>query len=306
MHGDRSRIPSTRIPNTQNRSAHGYGLRVPHYAELLERGPRGDLLEAITENFIGRGGRARAVLERVRRDADIALHGVSLSLGGSDPLNEHYLRQLHELERAVQPRVVSDHLCFGTVAGHYAHDLWPLPYTEEAIRHVSARIARVQDRLQRQIAIENVSSYIEYQASEMSEQAFLVEVAKRADCLVLLDVNNIVVSAKNHGLDAHEYLAAIPVGRVAQLHLAGHTDYGTHAIDDHGSAVPDVVWELYDAVVQRFGQVPAIVEWDEGAPTLAQVEEQSALARQRERSVLDRTVSESGVLGRSVLERATP
>lgn len=268
---------------------HGFGLRVPHYAELIERCPRGELFEAISENFMGRGGRARAVLERVRRDADIALHGVSLSLGGVDPLNEAYLRDLTQLVHEVQPRFVSDHLCFGTFEGHYGHDLWPLPHSAEAVTHVAARIAHVQERLGRQILIENVSSYVEYQSSEMPEWAFLTEVAQRADCLILLDVNNVIVNAKNHGLDPQAYIAALPTARVAQLHLAGHSDYGTHAIDDHGSAVPEEVWALYERVVARFGAVPAIVEWDDNVPSLDELEAQSAQARAREQAVLRAT-----------------
>jgi len=263
-----------------HRAMHGYGLRLPHYDQLIERGPGCELVEAVTENFAGRGGRARAVLERVRRDAEVALHGVSLSLGSVDPLSERYLEQLDALQRHVQPLFVSDHLCFGTVFGHYSHDLWPLPYTEEAIAHVVTRIAVVQERLRRQILIENVSSYIEHQDSTLSEHAFLAEVAERADCLILLDVNNVVVSAKNHGFDPLEYIATVPVERVAQLHLAGHSDYGTHAIDDHGSAMPQEVWALYEAVIARFGDVPAIVEWDQNIPTLDELQAHSAVARE--------------------------
>lgn len=258
---------------------HGYGLRVPHYAELLERGPRCELVEAVTENFIGRGGRARAVLERVRRDAELALHGVALSLGGLDPLNEGYLVQLDALQRELQPLFVSDHLCFGSVGGHYGHDLWPLPYTEEAIEHVALRIGAVQERLGRQILIENVSSYVEYRQSALAEHAFLAAVAERADCLILLDINNVIVSAKNHGFDPDAYLAALPRERVAQLHLAGHSDYGTHAIDDHGSAVPDDVWALYRVATERFGDVPAIVEWDQNLPALEVLEREASRAR---------------------------
>lgn len=260
---------------------HGYGLRVPHYGELLVRGTRCRFVEAITENFAGRGGRAHAVLERVRRDAEVALHGVSLSLGGVDPLNERYLDQLDALQRAVQPIFVSDHLCFGTVHGWSGHDLWPLPYTEEALAHVVERIKRVQDRLRRRILVENVSSYLEHTGSTLTEHAFLCEVAQRADCSILLDVNNVIVSAKNHGVDPDAYIAALPVERVAQLHLAGHTDYGTHAIDDHGSAVPPEVWALHRTVVERFGDVPAIVEWDQNLPALEVLEAEASRARIR-------------------------
>lgn len=272
----------------QAQSMHGYGLRLPHYGHLLERGPSGEICEAITENFLGRGGRARAVLLRTRRDTEVLLHGVSLSLGGSDTLAEHYLHALAELAHQVQPKLISDHLCFGTFGGRYGHDLWPLPYTEEAIAHVSDRIMRVQDRLRRRILIENVSSYLTYRSSEMPEWEFVSAVAERADCLLLLDVNNIVVNAKNHGFSAPEYVSKIPARRVAQLHLAGHTDYGTHAIDDHGSAVPDSVWQLYEEVVMRVGCVPTIVEWDDNVPALVELERQSELARQHERAALAR------------------
>jgi len=258
---------------------HGYGLRAPHYAELLEHGPRVSFVEAVTENFVGRGGRARAVLERVRRDAEVALHGVSLSIGSLDALNDGYLDRLRALQHAVQPRFVSDHLCFGSVGGHYGHDLWPLPYTEEAIAHVVARISTVQDRLGRQILIENVSSYIEHRESTLSEHEFLSIIAERADCLILLDVNNVIVSAKNHGFDPHAYIAGLPAQRIAQLHLAGHTDYGSHAIDDHGSPVPAEVWALYGAVIERFGPLPTIVEWDQDLPSLFELQEQCARAR---------------------------
>jgi uncharacterized protein len=254
-------------------------LRVPHYGELLARGARCNFVEAISENFIGRGGRARAVLERVRRDAEVALHGVAMSIGGVDPLNEAYLDQLDALQRAVQPRFVSDHLCFGTALGFSGHDLWPLPYTEEAIAHVALRITRVQDRLRRRILLENVSSYVEHRASALAEHDFLCAVAERADCLILLDVNNVIVNAKNHGIDPDAYVAALPVTRVAQLHLAGHTDYGTHAIDDHGSAVPPEVWALYRTVLERFGELPTIVEWDQNVPSLEVLEAECARAR---------------------------
>lgn len=269
------------------RGHHGYGLRVPHYRELLERGTNAGLVEIVSENFVGRGGRPRAVLERVRRDAPIALHGVSLSLGGSDPLSEPYLDGLAELSRDIDACWVSDHLSFGTHDGHYAHDLWPLPRTEEALFHVVERVGRVQDRLGERILLENVSSYLEFQHDTLAESEFLAAVAERADCLILLDVNNVIVNSKNHGLDPEAYVAGLPRARVGQLHLAGHSDHGSHAIDDHGSAVPDDVWRLYRAVVRRFGPVPAIVEWDENVPTLAELELEAAKAAHLEREVLD-------------------
>ncbi len=268
---------------------HGYGLRVPHYTELLERGSPAGLVEVVTENFLWRGGRPRAVLERVRRDSDVALHGVSLSLGGVDPLNDGYLDELARLRRSIDAAFVSDHLCFGTERGHYAHDLWPLPRTEEALVHVAARIQRVQDRLGERILVENVSTYLEFPENELGEAAFLGAVAERADCFILLDVNNVIVNAKNHGLSPTDFVATLPVERVRQLHLAGHTDHGTHAIDDHGSRVPDAVMELYRHVLRRFGRVPAIVEWDDNVPTLEELEQEMERVKAVESEVLGAT-----------------
>src|SRR6478609_1056915 len=192
----------------------GFGLRAPHYDEILSRRLRADLAEAIGENFLGRGGRAFSVLERVRTDMPIALHGVSLSIGGTDPLSDTYLTELGELSARIEAFSVSDHLCFGSFGGHYAHDLWPLPYTEEALAHVVERVQRVQDRLGRQLLLENVSSYVQYRASTLDEWEFLSEVVTRADAGILLDLNNVFVSAQNHGFLPAEYLAALPRERV--------------------------------------------------------------------------------------------
>ena len=266
---------------------HGYGIRASHYAQLLERGARAQYLEAVSENFLDRGGRPAAVLERVRKDAEIILHGVSLSIGGMDPIAEDYVRALRTLARQVEAAWVSDHLCFGTFGGHYGHDLWPLPYTEEALHHVTARVREVQERLGRQLLLENVSTYVEYRASVMTEWEFLAAVAEQADCLILLDLNNVCVSAKNHGFQPKAYLDALPGPRIRQLHLAGHTDYGTHAVDDHGSHVCTAVWELYRDALRRFGAIPTIVEWDENVPPLEVLEAEAAMARRIERELCD-------------------
>jgi uncharacterized protein len=244
------------------------------------------LVEALTENFLDRGGRAHAVLCRVRRDADVVLHGVSLSIGSLDPLDDEYLKGVRELARSIEAAWVSDHLCFGSFGGHRAHDLWPLPYTEEALRHVVDRVKQAQDLIGERLLLENVSSYLEYRASTLSEWEFVREVVERADALLLLDVNNVQVNAKNHGFSPIAYLDSLPRERVRQLHLAGHTDHGTHAIDDHGSSVPDVVWELYRHAVRRFGTVATIVEWDENVPTLETLRAESEMARTIEREVL--------------------
>lgn len=250
----------------------GFGLRAPHYGELLDRPVRASFLEAVAENFVGRGGRPRRVLEHLAANARLCLHGVSLSVGGVDELNWQHVDALRELGASVQAAWVSDHLCFATVGGHYAHDLWPLPYTEEALEHVVARARLVRERLGRPFLLENVSSYVEYEASSMPEWEFLAEVARRADVGILLDVNNVIVSAKNHGFSPQAYVDALPPERVMQIHLAGHSDYGTHAIDDHGSAVPAEVWSLYRRALLRFGPVPSIVEWDDNVPLLAELE----------------------------------
>ena len=259
----------------------GIGLRVPHYDRILERGVRADFVEATSENFIGRGGRAHAVLERVRRDQPIALHGVSLSIGGLDPLSERYLEGLAELATRIDALSVSDHLCFGTFGGHYAHDLWPLPYTEEALAHVVERVARVQERLGRRLLLENVSSYVEYQASALSEWEFLSEVATRADAGILLDVNNVFVSAANHGFSPSDYLRGLPRARVAQIHLAGHSEAAGYLLDDHGSPVAEPVWQLYEQAIALFGAVPTLIERDERVPELAELEAEAEYARTR-------------------------
>jgi uncharacterized protein (UPF0276 family) len=227
------------------------------------------------------------VLGRVRRDSEVVLHGVSLSIGSIDPLDLDYLDGVRALVDFIEPTWISDHLCFGSVDGHRAHDLWPLPFTEEALAHVVERVQRVQDVLGTRLLLENVSSYVEYRASTMLEWDFLREFAERADALLLLDVNNVHVNAQNHGFSADAYVEALPPERVKQIHLAGHTDYGTHAIDDHGSAVPEPVWELYRHAVRRFGPVTTIVEWDENVPDLEVLRAESEKARRIEREVLD-------------------
>jgi len=243
-------------------------------------------VEAISENFLAPGGRPYAVLEKVRRDVPVVLHGVSLAIGSVDPLDERLLRALRALADRVEPAYVSDHLCWGRHGGRYAHDLLPLPYTEEALAHVVSRVQEVQEALGRQILLENVSSYLEYAASSMTEWEFLARVAKDADCGILLDVNNVYVSARNHGFDPDAYLAGIPVDRVGQFHLAGHSDHGQYVLDTHDAPVADAVWELYRSALRRFGTVPALIEWDDHVPDLERVVEESRRARAVEAEVL--------------------
>ncbi|WP_242336666.1 MULTISPECIES: DUF692 domain-containing protein [unclassified Anaeromyxobacter] len=271
---------------TRKHLGHGIGLRTKHFAQHLATPPPVDWVEAISENFMAPGGRPLAVLEKVRRDVPVVLHGVSLSIGSTDPLSEGYLAQLADLARRIEPAWISDHLCWGSHGGRYAHDLWPLPYTEEALRHVVARVARVQDALGRQILLENVSSYVAFRASEMSEWEFASEVVRRADCGILLDVNNVYVSARNHGFDPHAYLAGVPADRVGQLHLAGHSDRGRYLLDSHDHEVPAAVWDLYRETVRRVGPVSTLVEWDDHIPPLERLVEESRRAEAIEAEVL--------------------
>jgi hypothetical protein len=257
---------------------HGIGLRTKHFPRFLAERPPVDWVEAVSENFMAEGGRPLAVLEKVRRDMPVVLHGVALSIGSVDPLSERYLSDLERLVRRIEPAMVTDHLCWGSHRGQYLHDLLPLPYTEESLAHVAGRVARVQERLGRQILLENPSSYVAFKDSTMTEWEFLAELSRRADCGILLDVNNVIVSARNFGFDPLRYLEGIPLDRVGQFHLAGHSDKGRYLLDTHDEPVPAVVWDLYREALRRFGRVPALVEWDDHIPPLEEVVAQSLCA----------------------------
>jgi uncharacterized protein (UPF0276 family) len=266
---------------------HGIGLRTTHFPHYLAQGAQGiDWVEIISENFFEPGGRPWSVLEKVRAEVPVVAHGVSLGIGSVDPLSEDYLKSLQRLVERIQPAWVSDHLCWGGYAGKYAHDLLPLPYTEEALAHIVERIERVQDRLGRQILLENVSSYVAYAESAMPEWEFLTELTRRADCGILLDVNNVYVSAFNHGFPAERYIDAIPADRIGQVHLAGHTDRGTYLFDSHIGPVPDPVWTLFRRLTERIGAVPTLVEWDEDIPPYEVVVADSQRAAEMTREVL--------------------
>lgn len=247
----------------------GLGLRTDHYEQILESRPRVDWFEALSENYLVPGGKPLYYLDRIRADFPMVLHGVSLSIGSTDPLDHDYLKALKELTRRVEPAWVSDHLCWTGVAGRNLHDLLPLPCTEAAMEHVAARVREVQDFLGRRILLENVSSYVSFRQSEMSEWEFLAQIAMRADCLILLDVNNIYVSAFNHGFDANAFIDGIPADRVRQIHLAGHSHCGSHIIDTHDAQIIDPVWALYARAVKRFGNVATMIERDDNIPPLA-------------------------------------
>ena len=258
---------------------YGLGLRVEHYQQLLDQPQGVDWLEIISENYLVPGGLPLVWLERFRARFPLAMHGVSLSIGGTDPLDEGYLARLDALARRIEPAWVSDHLCWTGVQGLNLHDLMPLPYTEEALEHVVARVRQVQDRLQRRILLENVSSYLRFAEAQLQEWEFLAEVAQRADCLILLDINNIYVSASNHGFDAMRYLDGVPIERVQQFHLAGHEHGEQLLVDTHDAPVPSPVWALYEAAVRRFGAVSTMIERDDHIPPLHELVAELAQAR---------------------------
>ncbi len=268
-----------RAPESRPFLGFGLGLRVEHFAEILAEPPRVDWFEITSENFMVAGGKPLHHLEHVRARYPVAMHGVSLSIGSTDPLDMDYLCALKTLARRVEPVWISDHLCWTGVGGVNSHDLLPLPYTEEAIAHVCSRVGQVQDFLGREILLENLSSYVEFSGSRMPEWQFLAEIAKRSGCRLLLDVNNIQVSARNHGFDPLDYLAGIPGDKVWQIHLAGHSDYGDYVIDTHDHDVPAEVWRLYEAAIERFGPVSTMIERDDHIPPLPELLQELDIAR---------------------------
>jgi len=271
----------------------GIGLRPRHYPELLEAAsPRAlgiDFLEAISENHVVDGGRPVRVLSALRERVPLVLHGVSLNVGSTDPLDGDYLRRLDAAARRFEPAWLSDHLCWTGVGGENLHDLLPLPCTDEALVHVADRVARVQDRLGRRIALENVSSYLAFHADRMSEAELLAGVAERADCGILLDVNNVFVSAHNHGFDADAYVKALPPERVFQVHLAGHSEGDGLLIDTHDHPVRDEVWALFERTLRHTGPVSTLIEWDDRIPALAELVAEAARAR----AILERVTEET-------------
>jgi uncharacterized protein (UPF0276 family) len=246
----------------------GIGLRSPHYAELIERRPALAFLEVHSENFFAEGGAALAWLERFRSHYSLSLHGVGLSLGSADGIDERHVAKLERLVRRVEPRFVSEHLSWSALGGRHSNDLLPLPYTEEALALVVERVGALQERLRRPVLLENVSTYHAFAESTLPEWEFVAEVARRSGCQLLLDVNNIHVNAVNHGFDARAYLAAIDAASVGEIHLAGHEASDGCLIDTHGTPVSPAVWSLYRAAVERFGGRPTLVEWDTDIPAL--------------------------------------
>ncbi len=264
----------------------GLGLRVDHYEAILAERPRVDWFEVLTENYLVPGGKPLSYLMRFRERYPLVMHGVSLSIGSTAPLDLEYLRQVKALAQRLEPEWLSDHLCWTGMAGRNMHDLLPLPYTEEALAHVVARIRQVQDVLGRRILMENVSSYVGFSGSQLTEWEFLRAVAERADCLILLDVNNIYVSSVNHEFDPLTYLAAMPAARVQQIHLAGHENHGDYLIDTHDHPVPDPVWDLYAAALRHCGPVATMIERDDNIPPLAELVAELEQARTLSAQVL--------------------
>ncbi len=246
----------------------GIGLRAPHYAAVWERRPSVALLEVHSENFFGDGGEPLAWLERFRGAYPLSFHGVGLSLGSADPLDDRHLARLEALVRRFEPALVSEHLSWSSIASRHANDLLPLPFTEEALDHVVERIGQVQDRLGRQILVENVSTYMTFAQSALPESEFVTEVVRRSGCGLLLDVNNLWVNACNHAFDPRAYLDAIDAGMVRELHLAGYEAEGSLLIDTHATRVSAEVWALYREALRRFGPRPTVVEWDADIPPL--------------------------------------
>ena len=266
----------------------GLGLRRPHYAEFLERDVPVDFVEIISENFMVDGGRPLATLDAIRERYPVAMHGVSMSIGSAAGLNRDYLKRLKALADRVRPLWVSDHLCWTGVGGHNSHDLLPLPYSEESLDTVCSNIAIAQDALGRPMLFENPSSYVQFADAGLTEWEFLAEMCRRTGCFLLLDVNNIFVSSRNHRFDASAYLTSIPTDRVRQIHLAGHSQGETMLIDTHDHPVAPDVWSLYEAASRRFGPVATMIERDDDIPPLEDLLQELDIARQRASVALSR------------------
>jgi uncharacterized protein (UPF0276 family) len=275
----------------------GIGLRTVHYGEILGRKPEIDWFEVLSENYMDTGGRPVHVLDQVAERYPVVLHGVSLGIGNTDPINFEHLTKLKVLAERTRAHWVSDHLCWTGILGRNSHDLLPMPYTEDALRHTIRRVKQVQEFLERPLILENPSSYVEFAVSTLTEWDFLGALAEEADCGLLLDVNNVYVSSFNHGFDPTVYIDAIPTDRVVQVHLAGHTNKGTHILDTHSDHAVDPVWELYRRALRRTGLVSTLYEWDESVPELDVVWSE-ALKAKPIRDAVDRELEPLGAVAR--------
>ncbi|HKC12480.1 MAG TPA: DUF692 domain-containing protein [Vicinamibacteria bacterium] len=257
----------------------GVGLRTVHFGHILSQHPPVDWFEVLSENFMKTGGRPLYVLDQVAERYPVALHGVSLSIGSTDPLNREHIQNLKGLAARTRAHWISDHLCWTGVLGRNTHDLLPMPYTEEALRHTVARVKQVSEMLERPLVLENPSTYVEFAASTLTEWDFLARLAEEADCGLLLDVNNVYVSSFNHGFDPNAYIDAIPADRVVQYHVAGHSNKGTHIVDTHSDHAIEEVWGLYHRAWKRTGAVATLYEWDEDIPEFEVVHAEALKAR---------------------------
>lgn len=258
---------------------HGLGLRTPYYQAILEQRPAVDWFEIISENYLVEGGKPLYYLDAIGEHYPLVMHGVSLSIGGPHELDRDYLQRLKRLAQRVQPQWISDHLCWSRGSAHQLHDLLPLPFTEESLQHVAARVRQVQEVLERPLVLENVSSYLRSADDQFSEWQFLAALCELTGCELLLDVNNVYVSARNHGFEPWDFIAGLPAQRIRQLHLAGHSDYGSYLIDTHDQPVGDPVWQLYQRTLRHLGPVATLLERDDHYPPLADLLAELARAR---------------------------
>ncbi len=270
-------MPANRFNNFTDYGV-GIGLRIPHYQHIFEQKPVVGWFEIISENYMVDGGRPLQVLDQILDQYRVVQHGVSMYFGSAEPLNREHLLRLKQLVRRTKTPWLSDHLCWGSVDGRYTHDLLPMPYTFDAARLTAEKIRQVQDFVEVPVAVENVSSYAEFHVSEMTEWEFLNEVVERADCGVLLDVNNIYVSSRNHGFDPLEYVNSVPADRVAQIHIAGHSKFEKYTLDTHDHPVVEPVWELYSRAIERCGPTATLLEWDDNIPSFEEVHREALKA----------------------------
>lgn len=257
----------------------GLGLRSEYYHQILEQAPDIDWFEIISENYLVEGGKALYFLDAIKERYPLVMHGVSLSIGGPHDLDHDYLLQLKRLAERVQPQWISDHLCWSRGSAHHLHDLLPLPFTQESLEHVAARVRLVQDVIERPLVLENVSAYVQWAESTISEATFLRELSELTGCELLLDVNNVYVSARNQGFDAWQFIQELPQERIRQIHLAGHSDYGHYLIDTHDQPIADPVWNLYARTIQHLGPRATLVERDDLYPPLPELLAELAKAR---------------------------
>lgn len=264
----------------------GLGLRIPHYEDILSSKPDVDWFEIISENFMVEGGKPLEILDKILETYPVVQHGVSLAIGSAAPLDFDYLKKLKALTRRTKTPWVSDHLCWGQLPGAHFHDLLPLPYTKEVIDYVVERARIVQDYLELPLALENLSSYVAFKQDQMPEWEFYSTIVERADIYMMLDVNNIYVSSRNHGFDPKEYCNNVPIERVIQMHIAGHSDYGTYVLDTHDHSVRDEVWNLYADIYERTGGVSTLLEWDDNIPSFEETWKEALKAKKFQQSIL--------------------